>query len=129
MDFQHRGGFQCGISPVGESRLSHNTHFCSWSFCSLRPHLVSVGATRKLPAHYGRFFRALGHRIRTYRTDRHLTQEDMIAYGFSLRHWQMMEAGRPITLFTLLRVCETFEISPERLMNGLAVHLHPTKSK
>jgi hypothetical protein len=52
----------------------------------------------------------------------------MISYGFSVRHWQMMEAGRPTTLFTLLRVCETFEISPEELVAGLAVHLRKRRS-
>ncbi len=88
-----------------------------------------MGATRKLPVEYGRFFRALGHRIRTFRTDRHLTQEDMIAYGFSLRHWQMIEAGRPITLFTLLRVCGAFDLTPEQVIGGLAEHLRPPKTK
>jgi hypothetical protein len=34
---------------------------------------------------------ALSHRIRSYRTERKLCQEDMISYGFSLRHWQMIE--------------------------------------
>lgn len=43
----------------------------------------------------------------------------MISYGFSVRHWQMIEAGRPSTLFTLLRICEAFGIQPEQLMSGL----------
>jgi len=34
----------------------------------------------------------------------------MISYGFSVRHWQMIEAGRPTTLFALLRICEAFDI-------------------
>jgi DNA-binding Xre family transcriptional regulator len=51
----------------------------------------------------------------------------MISYGFSLRHWQMIEAGRPITVFTLLRVCSAFEISPEQLVAGLAHHLRKHK--
>jgi transcriptional regulator with XRE-family HTH domain len=78
-----------------------------------------VGATRELPVSYGRFFRALGHRIRSYRTQRKLSQEDMISYGFSVRHWQMIEAGRPSTLITLLRICDAFEIQPEQLVEGL----------
>jgi transcriptional regulator with XRE-family HTH domain len=82
-----------------------------------------VGATRELPARYARFFRALGNRVRSYRTDRKLRQEDMIGYGFSLRHWQMIEAGRPSTLFTLLRICDAFEVTPEQLLAGLAGHL------
>jgi hypothetical protein len=67
-----------------------------------------------------RFFRALGHRIRSYRTDRKLSQEDMISYGFSVRHWQMIEAGRPSTLFTLLRICEAFDIQAEQLVAGFS---------
>ena len=81
-----------------------------------------MGASRDLPAQYARFFRALGHRIRSFRTERELTQEDMISYGFSVRHWQMIEAGRPITVFTLLRICETFEVPLEQLVAGLSHH-------
>jgi DNA-binding Xre family transcriptional regulator len=47
----------------------------------------------------------------------------MISYGFSVRHWQMIEGGRPITMFTLLRVCEAFETTPEQLVAGLTNHL------
>ena len=43
----------------------------------------------------------------------------MISYGFSVRHLQMIEAGRPSTLFTLLRVCEAFDVQPEQLVAGL----------
>ncbi|MBZ5532406.1 MAG: helix-turn-helix domain-containing protein [Acidobacteriia bacterium] len=82
-----------------------------------------MGATRKLPARYARFFRALGHKIRSLRTERRLSQEDMIGYGFSVRHWQMIEAGRPSTLFTLLRVCDAFGVTPEQLVAGLGRHL------
>jgi transcriptional regulator with XRE-family HTH domain len=88
-----------------------------------------VGATRELPVSYRRFFRALGHRIRTYRMQRNLSQEDMMSYGFSVRHWQMIEAGRPTTLFTLLRICDSFEISPEELISGLSQHIRKRKRK
>ena len=88
-----------------------------------------VGASREPPVHYVRYFRALGHRIRSYRTERGLSQEDMISYGFSARHWQMIEAGRPITLFTLLRVCEAFAIPPEELVAGLAPHLRKRRKE
>ena len=81
-----------------------------------------VGASRDLPARYARFFRALGHRVRSYRTERDLTQEDMISFGFSLRHWQMIEAGRPVTVVTLLRVCDAFDVPFEQLVVGLSEH-------
>jgi hypothetical protein len=47
------------------------------------------------------------------------SQEDMISYGFSARHWQQIEAGRPTTVSTLLRICAVFEISIEGLVRGL----------
>ena len=88
-----------------------------------------MGATRELPAGYRRFFRALGHRIRSCRTESNLSQEDMISYGFSVRHWQMIEAGRPTTLFTLLRICDVFEIQPEQLVAGLGQHFRKRKKE
>lgn len=66
-----------------------------------------------------KFFRDLGQRIRALRRKRRLSQEDMISYGFSARHWQQIEAGRPVTVTTLLRICETFGVSLESLVRGL----------
>ena len=70
---------------------------------------------------YTRFFRALGKRIRELRRKRGLVQEDMISHHFSTRHWQQIEAGRPITLKTLLRICDVFEVTPEKLLRGLYI--------
>jgi transcriptional regulator with XRE-family HTH domain len=56
------------------------------------------------------FFRALGSRVRDLRKRKGLSQEDMISFGFSARHWQQIEAGRPITVTTLLRISEAFEV-------------------
>lgn len=83
----------------------------------------NLGASREIPAHYRSFFRGLGHEIRACRTARKLSQEDMISFGFSVRHWQMMESGRPITMITLLRVCEAFDIPVEKLVASVAHHL------
>jgi transcriptional regulator with XRE-family HTH domain len=65
------------------------------------------------------FFRALGRRIRELRKKRRYSQEDMISFGFSARHWQQIEAGRPITMTTLLRICDTFHVPMARLVRGL----------
>jgi len=65
------------------------------------------------------FFRALGQRIRELRVKSGYSQEDMIGFGFSARHWQQIEAGRPVTVTTLLRICDTFHITPERLLRRL----------
>jgi DNA-binding Xre family transcriptional regulator len=43
----------------------------------------------------------------------------MISLGFSARHWQQIEAGRPITLRTLLKICDTFGIQAGQLIVGL----------
>ena len=70
-------------------------------------------------ANQEQFFRALGMRVRDLRKKRGYTQEDMISCGFSARHWQQIEAGRPITVTTLLRISEVFEVSMEKLVRGL----------
>jgi len=66
-----------------------------------------------------RFFRALGLRIKNLRRKRGYSQEDMISFGFSARHWQQIEAGRPITVSTLLRIGQVFKIPVDRLVRGL----------
>jgi hypothetical protein len=43
----------------------------------------------------------------------------MITFGFSARHWQQIEAGRPITVKTLLRISESLEVPMVRLIRGL----------
>jgi transcriptional regulator with XRE-family HTH domain len=66
-----------------------------------------------------KFFVRLGARIREQRKARGFSQEDMISFGFSARHWQQIEAGRPITVTTLLRICEVFRLPVARLLKGL----------
>jgi transcriptional regulator with XRE-family HTH domain len=70
-------------------------------------------------ANQDQFFSALGSRVRELRKKRGYSQEDMLNFGFSTRHWQMMEAGRPITVTTLLRICEVFELPMSKLVQGL----------
>ena len=67
----------------------------------------------------GKFFRALGRRVRDLRRKAGYTQEDMISLGFSARHWQQIEAGRPITVTTLLRICQTFHVPMAKVVRGL----------
>ncbi len=66
-----------------------------------------------------RFFRGLGLRLKKLRRERGYSQEDMISFGFSARHWQQIEAGRPITVRTMLRICDSFHLSIDRLVRGL----------
>ena len=70
-------------------------------------------------ANQEQFFRALGVRVKKLRKKRGYSQEDMLSFGFSTRHWQQVEAGRPITATTLLRICEVFELPMSKLVQGL----------
>ena len=65
-----------------------------------------------------KFFRALGRRVKELRQGRGYSQEDMIAFGFSCRHWQQIEAGRPITMTTLLRICDAFTVRIAGVVRG-----------
>ena len=65
------------------------------------------------------FFRTFGQRVRKLRKAKGYTQEDMIGFGFSARHWQQIEAGRPITIRTLLRICDTLGVRAAELIEGL----------
>jgi hypothetical protein len=47
------------------------------------------------------------------------TVEDMGYFGFSSRHWQQIEKGRPVTGRTILRICDTFRTSMSSLLRGL----------
>lgn len=66
-----------------------------------------------------KFFRAFGTKVRELRKKHGYSQEDMISFGFSARHFQQIEGGRPITMTTVLRLCEIFEVSMTKLVKGL----------
>lgn len=61
---------------------------CSWYFCSWN-------STNSEVLDQAKFFARLGGKIRKLRKARGFSQEDMISFGFSARHWQQIEAGRP----------------------------------
>lgn len=67
---------------------------------------------------HAKFFKTLGQRVKALRKRRGYSQEDMIAFGFSARHWQQIEAGRPITMRTLLRICDAFKVRIAVLVRG-----------
>jgi transcriptional regulator with XRE-family HTH domain len=66
-----------------------------------------------------RFFQALGRRIRRLREGCGYTLEDMISFGFSARHWQQIEKGRPTSCTTILRISAIFKVSVSGLFRGL----------
>ena len=84
---------------------------CSWCFWSAK-------SKRRCVVHHAKFFKALGERVKELRQKRGYSQEDMIAFGFSARHWQQIEAGRPITMTTLLRICDAFKVRIAVVVRG-----------
>jgi hypothetical protein len=65
------------------------------------------------------FFKALAHKVRRMRLGKGYTVEDMGYFGFSTRHWQQIEKGRPLTGRTILRICDAFRTSMPTLLRGL----------
>ena len=65
------------------------------------------------------FFSLLGDRCRSLRKQRNMTQEDMMSFGFSLRHYQQIEAGLAINVRTAIRLAEAFGIDVVDLFRGL----------
>ena len=64
-------------------------------------------------------FEKLGARYRKVRLERKMVQEDVLAHGFSVRHYQQLESGRPHSLKTFFRVTKMFNIDPEKLIKGV----------
>lgn len=67
-------------------------------------------------ADFERYCTRLGSRVRELRTKQGLTQEDMMERGFSLRHYQRIEAGRSVTLRTLWKLSKAFDVQPADLL-------------
>jgi hypothetical protein len=43
----------------------------------------------------------------------------MAGFGFPALHWQQIKAERPITLTTLLRICEVPDVAMANVVRGL----------
>jgi transcriptional regulator with XRE-family HTH domain len=57
------------------------------------------------------FFRRLGARVRQIRKGRGWSIDDMEVRGLRAKHWQQLETGRPITVETLLRICQALDVT------------------
>ena len=66
-----------------------------------------------------KFFKGLGSRIKALREKAGYSQEDMLSHGYSVRYWQKIEAGKPITLRSLLRICRLFSTPMADIVRGL----------
>jgi transcriptional regulator with XRE-family HTH domain len=63
-----------------------------------------------------RYCARFGRRVRELRVEAGLTQEDMMDRGFSLRHYQRIEAGRSVTLATMWKLAKAFDVQPRNLL-------------
>lgn len=69
---------------------------------------------------YSRVFRDIGSRYRAIRLAKGMVQEDVLDYGFSVRHYQQLEAGRPHSITTLLRIAKMFGVRPGEIIDQAA---------
>lgn len=68
---------------------------------------------------YEEFIAVLATRIKELRQERGWTQMQMMRdFGYHLSHWQNIESGRKMSLETMLRVANTFDISLDELIAG-----------
>lgn len=98
-------------------------------FISLCVLLLVVVVTQPCDAHaitwggkvveYKIAFGKLGARYRKLRLERKMVQEDVLAHGFAVRHYQQLESGRPHSLKTFFRVSKMFKIDPRDLIKGI----------
>ena len=71
---------------------------------------------------YVQFCKALGRRIKELRKERGLTHRALVAeYGFHLTQIARIERGDPLSIPTLLRLAETFQIHVEDLIAGIGL--------
>lgn len=69
------------------------------------------------------FISALAARIKELRIERGWTQMQMVRdFGYYLSHWQNIESGRKMSLETMLRVANTFDLSLEQLIGSIKRH-------
>jgi transcriptional regulator with XRE-family HTH domain len=65
------------------------------------------------------FFKRLGSRLQGIRLARGWKLDDMETVGFDAKHWSQIEGGRPITVKTMLRICESLDVTLDQLLTGL----------
>jgi transcriptional regulator with XRE-family HTH domain len=69
------------------------------------------------------FISVLAARIKELRLERGWTQMKMVRdYGYYLSHWQNIESGKKMSLETMLRVANTFDIDLDELIGHIKRH-------
>lgn len=67
-------------------------------------------------AKFDEYCERFGRRVRELRDKLGYTQEEMTDFGFSLRHYQRIEAGRSVTLRTIWKLAAALEVEPRELL-------------
>lgn len=73
-----------------------------------------------MESEFQRYCVELGRRVKRLRERRGLTQEGMAELGFSLRHYQRIEAGRSITIRTVWKLAKALGVPPSALLPPLS---------
>lgn len=66
-----------------------------------------------------KLYKKFGARVRELRLENGWSQDDMSQHGFSKRHLQKIEAGKPIQLSTAYRFAKAFGMSLSELTKDL----------
>ncbi len=75
---------------------------------------------------YEAFLIELGHRLKQLRREHGFSLRDMVAdHDFHFTQWQSFEKGKGISVQTLLKLCEVFEMRLEELVRDIG-ELEPT---
>lgn len=73
---------------------------------------VSVYSYMDINYSYRNIIERIASNIRQLRTQKGLTQEDMVKFGFSYRHYQRLESGRHApSIQTLFRLSVCFNVN------------------
>lgn len=71
---------------------------------------------------YEQFLAALGERIKQIRKERGLTHRALVTdHGFHLTGVQRIERGEGISIPTLLRLCEVYQVRIDELVAGIGM--------
>ena len=62
--------------------------------------------------------------MRQLRIERGWSVDDMEVRGIRAKHWQQLETGRPITVTTLLRVCQALDVDASFLLRELDADIY-----
>ena len=95
---------------------------------------VHIETNSKLRYDYKKFAAALGKRVKQLRKERGLTLRDLIReHDFHLTQIQRIEKGDGLSIPTLLRISEVFQIPVETLIAGIGLaegsEVHSKSSK